>query len=180
MRAVWALLWLLVAGAAAADPYCRPDATEMASLPARLAGDWQGVLVQGVAVVAGQPRAMPSNPADLPAKVSAIAGGIMLADAQKPAAWDLMAATGDADFALPGETPLRAEEMLAPLVTEAGADCPALDLPQFLGALPEAQGMAGSIHLYALSDRTMLMVFLFNEAGEPRKNGVRAVLRYRR
>ncbi len=178
MRGLWPLIWLALAGTAGAEPFCKPNAEEMAALPADLAGDWQGAMTQGILVLTGKPQVMPANPAALSAKVIATEGGISLADAAQPVPYDLQAAAGDVNFALPGETPLGTKEFLAPFLAEAGIDCAALDLPQFQGVAPEAQGMTGITKAYPLSEKEMIVVFLFSDRVEPKANGVRVVLRY--
>lgn len=180
MRGYGLLVWLALAGAAQAEPFCKPNAKELAALPADLAGDWQGAMSQGILVLMGKPSVMPSNPDALPARVIATAGGISLADPAKPAAYELQVAAGDMNFALPGETPLGTQEFLAPFLADAGIVCDALDLPQFQGTAPQAQGMSGITKAYPLSRTEMLMVFLFSDAGEPKENGVRVVMRYTR
>ena len=122
-----------MAGAAVADPYCRPDAAEMAALPAALAGDWQSTLLQSMMVVDGQPSGMAPSDTIMPVTIAGEAGGISLLDAAMGQAFGLKAVLGDAEFALPGETPLGAAELLGPLLDEAGVTCGAVDLPQFRG-----------------------------------------------
>ncbi len=112
-RGIAALLsWVWLAGAAVADPYCRPNAAEKA--------------------------------------------------------------------ALPGESSLDAQEFLGPVLARAGILSDAVDLPQFQGVVPAMAGMVSRLRIYALSDKQMLMVMLLDEAAEPRRNGMRALLSYQR
>jgi hypothetical protein len=152
----------------------------MAALPAALAGEWQSALVQAIVVVDGKPKAMPLSDKLTAEQVAVAAGGISIRDATMRQAFVLEAISGNAEFALPGESPLGAEEFLGPVLTEAGVRCAAVDLPQFQGAAPAGLGMATTFRIFAVSDRQMLMVMLVAEAAEPGLNGMRAVLRYSR
>ena len=181
MRGLWIAVWAGLAGMAAADPYCKPSATELAALPGLLAGDWQGEIVQGVAVQGGRPSLLPSGGVPLPATLTVAGQSIRFADAATPAPVLLTAASGAVDFALPGESQLGVEELLGPLLQEAG--CAAGDLPQFEGAAAMAAGMAVRFRAYLLAADQMLMVMQVGQFGpmaKPSGTGVRVVLRYGR
>ena len=181
MRGLWIAVWVGLAGVAAADPYCKPDATELAALPGLLAGDWQGEIVQGVAVQGGRPSLLPSGGAPSPATLAVAGQAISFADATTPAPVLLDATTAVVDFALPGESPLAPDELLWPLLAEQG--CAVADLPQFQGAAPMSAGMAVRFRAYLLAVDQMLMVMQVGQFGpvaKPSGTGVRVVLRYGR
>ena len=66
------------------------------------------------------------------------------------------------------------------MLAGAGILSDAVDLPQFRGVVPATAGMVSRLRIYALSDKQMLMVMLVDEAAEPRRNGMRALLSYQR
>lgn len=178
---VLALALMFVAGTAVAEPFCKPDAAELAALPAAVAGDWQGALLQGVAVQDGKPRLLPEGGAPTPAKVTAAGAGLRYSDATAPEGIDLAASSAVENYALPGESPLLAEELLTPVMAAGG--CSLADLPQFLGATPLAGGVSARFHAYVISGSEMLMVMQVGQVGPLAKPGnlaVRAVLRYTR
>ena len=188
MRGLWIAVWLSLsglglAGAAVADPYCKPDAAELAALPGLLAGDWQGAVVQGVAVQGGKPGILPTGGPATPAVLTAAGAGaaISFADATTPAPVVLDAAAGAVDFALPGESPLGGDELLGPLLVEnRGA---VGDLAQFAGALALAQGMVARFHAYVVAQDQLLMVMQVGRVGpvaQPDGTAVRVVVRYQR
>lgn len=186
MRGLWSAIWLGLAamgcaGKAVADPYCKPDAAELAALPALLAGDWQGEIVQGVAVQGGRPSVLPTDGKPTPAVLAVAGQAISFSDATTPAPVLLEAAMAEVDFALPGESPLEPAELLGPLLPEAG--CALGDLPQFRGAVSMAQGMAVQFRAYVISGSEVLMVMQVGQIGpvaQPSGTAVRVVLRYGR
>lgn len=184
MRGVWVAVWLAGAGAAVADPFCAPGVAELATLPGLVAGTWQGVIAQGVVVQAGKPSALPQGSADT-AVFSAVPGGISFSDATTADGIVLMpgAAGPVPDFALPGESPMAADELLGPLLAEAGIACAPNDLPRFQGGQPMPGGMAATFQAYLLSQHQMLMVMQVGQAGpvvDQKADGVRVVLSYTR
>jgi len=131
-----------------------------------------------MAVVQGQPQAMPLSDAAMTSRIEVGPGGIRVVDATMPEAPVLVATSEAAEFALPGESPLGAGEFLGSLL--GGVACAAVDLPQFEGQMPPVQGMGTSLRAFVLSEREMLLVMMVRQVAEPAQNGVRAVLRYRR
>lgn len=181
MRGLWIGIWLGLAGVAVADPYCKPDAAELAALPGLLAGEWQGEIVQGVAVQGGRPRVLPTDGKPSPAVLAAAGQAISFSDATTPAPVLLNVTTSAMDFALPGESPLDAAELLGPLLPESG--CALVDLPQFHGAVSMAQGMAVQFRAYVVARDQLLMVMQVGQVGPVAKasgTAVRVVLRYGR
>ena len=181
MRGLWVAVWLGLAGVAAADPYCKPDAAELTALPGVLAGNWQGTVMQGVAVQAGKPSLLPTEGQATPAVLTATGAAISFADATTPAPVVLTAATGAVDFALPGESPLGGDELLGPLLAENR--CAVGDLAQFAGALALAQGMVARFHAYVVAQDQLLMVMQVGRVGpvaQPDGTAVRVVVRYQR
>lgn len=183
MRSLWIAVWLGWAGMAAADPFCKPDAAELAALPANLAGDWQRAIVAGAAVVAGVPRQLPSDAGTTAATLVDEGAGIGLPDPSLPeSAHFLPDAQPPADFALPGESSLAAAELLAPLMAESAIGCPVEDLPKFQAYLPAGQGLSMQLRLFVLSVDQVLLVTYVSQLGPVARPGtaVRVVLRYRR
>ncbi|MES2434660.1 MAG: hypothetical protein V4586_12635 [Pseudomonadota bacterium] len=181
MRGLWIAVWLGCAGLAAADPYCKPTAAELAALPGLLAGDWQGQIMQGVAVQGGKPSLLPEGGQPTPAILAAAGGAISFSDATTPTPVLLDASTAATDFALPGESPLAPDELLGPLLAENG--CAVGDLPQFAGSAAMAQGMAVRFRAYVVAQDQLLMVMQVDQFGpvaKPSGTGVRVVVRYGR
>ena len=181
MRGLWFGTWLGFAGTALADPYCKPDAAELTALPELLAGEWQGEIVQGVAVQDGKPSVLPTDGKSTPAVLAVVGRAISFSDATTTAPVLLDIATKAVDFALPGESPLDAEELLGPLLPETG--CALVDLPQFRGAVSMAQGMAVQFRAYVVARDQLLIVMQVAQVGpvaRPTGSAVRVVLRYGR
>jgi hypothetical protein len=181
MRGLWAAL-VLIAGTAAADPYCKPDAAALAALPGMLAGDWQGALLQGVVVQGGLPSLMPVEGAAVThASLAVGAAGVIYSDSTVPSGIDLPANATSDDFALPGESALSAEELLAPMMGES--HCALVDMAQYQGATLPKDGITWRFHVFVVSDSEWLMVVHMDEGGllvKPNAMAVRAVLRYAR
>ncbi|WP_156317420.1 hypothetical protein [Cypionkella psychrotolerans] len=181
MRGLWIAVWLGLAGVAVADPFCKPSAAELVALPGLLVGDWQGEIVQGVAVQGGKPSLLPEGGQPTPATLAVAGAAISFADATTPQPVLLSATAATEDFALPGESPLGAEELLGPLMLEGG--CAVGDLPQFEGAAAMAAGMAVRFSAFVLGKSQLLMVMQVGQVGpvaKPSGAGVRVVLRYSR
>ncbi len=181
MRGLWIAIWLGLAGMAVADPFCKPDAAELVALPGMLAGDWQGEILQGVAVQGGKPRVLPTDAKPTPATLAVAGQAISFSDATTPAPVLLDVTTSAVDFALPGESPLDAAELLGPILPESA--CALSDLPQFHGAVSMAQGMAVQFRAYMVARDQVLMVMQVGQVGpvaKPSGTAVRVVLRYSR
>lgn len=174
--------FLLLAGTAAADPYCKPDAVELAALPGVLAGDWQGALLQGVVVQNGLPSLMPVDGAAVThASLAVGTAGLIYSDSTVPGGIDLPANATSDDFALPGESDLSADELLAPMMGDS--HCALADMAQFQGTTLPKDGITWRFHAFVVSDAEWLMVMHMAEAGpvaKPNAMAVRAVLRYAR
>lgn len=183
MRGLWVAVWLGCAGLAAADPMCKPDAAERAALPGLLAGDWQRSVVAGAAVIGGVPRQMPADTASTAARLTAEGASIGLPDPSLPETAHLQADLGgDQDYALPGESPLLAQELLAPLLAEAGVVCDAADLPQFQAQIAAGQGLGMRLRLFVLGKDQLVLVTYVAQLGPVARPGtaVRVVMRYAR
>jgi hypothetical protein len=129
----------------------------------------------------GKPRLLPEGAAPTPARLAAVAGGLRYSDATAPDGIDLAAGAVAENFALPGESPLLAEELLRPQI--AAEACDLKDIPQFQGAMPMANAVTARFHAYVVSGDDMLMVMQVGQLGplaKPSDTAVRAVLRFRR
>lgn len=163
------------------DPYCRLDVAAEAALPAQLAGEWQGAVVQAIAVQAGQPSVLPVDGAQRPAQFAASAEGLVFSDATTPSPITLLPVTGsDWDFALPGESPLAAAELLDPLLQAAAVACPVGSLPQYRGTVAMDAARKVTFHAFVLNAQHLLLVMQVGSSGAPRAEGVRAVLNFSR
>lgn len=180
MRGLWIAVWLGLSGAAVADPYCKPDAAELAALPGLLAGDWQRSMVSGTAVVGGVPQQMPQDGSSTPATLLAEGGGLGMPDPSLAESAHFIPDSGPSvDFALPGESPLMAAELLAPLLAEAGIACDAADLPQFQARLAAGQGLGMRLQLFVLRQDRLVLVTSVAQLGPVARPGtaVRVMMR---
>ena len=152
-----------------------------AALPAQLAGEWQGTAVQAIAVQAGKPSVVPVDGARRPAQFATSADGLLFSDATTPSPIPLLPVSGaDWDFALPGESPLAAAELLDPLLQAAAEDCPVGNLPQYRGTMAMDASRKVTFHAFVLSAQHLLLVMHVGSTGAPRAEGVRAVLEFSR
>ena len=183
MRVLWIAVWCACAGVAVAEPYCKPDAAELAALPGQMAGDWQRAVVAGAAVLGGVPRQMPADAMAMPAALTAEGAGIGLPDPSLPETAHLLpGADADQDYALPGESPLLAQELLEPMLAEAGVACAAVDLPQFQAQIAAGQGLGMRLRLYVLGPDKAVLVTYVAQLGPVARPGtaVRVLMRYTR
>lgn len=181
MRRLW-VAFVLMAGAASADPFCKPNAAELATVPGLLAGEWQGALLQGVVVQGGLPSLLPTDGAAVThATLGVGAAGLIYSDSTVPAGIELPENAAIDDFALPGETALMADELLGPMIGET--NCALSEMAQFQGATLPKDGVMWRFHAFVLSDAEWLMVMHLDEGGplvKPNAMAARAVLRYTR
>ncbi|OYU38989.1 MAG: hypothetical protein CFE33_11100 [Pseudorhodobacter sp. PARRP1] len=185
MRGLWIAVWLGFGGMAAADPYCKPNAAELAALPGMLAGDWQGQIMQGVAVQAGVPHVLPASAAPQQASFLLSTEGLVFSDRMLAQAIVMGQATSKImpHFELPGESVLGPEELLGDALRSANVDCLAQDLPQFVGQAAMPNGLTATFHSYALSADLMLLVMQVGQLGPVAKadgDGARVLMRYTR
>ena len=170
-----------VGHAAGAEGYCRLDMAAAAALPADLTGEWQGAVEQAIAVQAGKPSVLPVDGAQRPAQFAASAEGLVFSDATTPSPITLLPVTGsDWDFALPGESPLAAAELLDPLLQAAAVACPVGSLPQYRGTVAMDAARKVTFHAFVLNAQHLLLVMQVGSSGAPRAEGVRAVLNFSR
>lgn len=173
------LMWAGAVQASAEVAFCRLDAGAAAALPATLSGEWQGTVVQAIAVQAGKPSALPTDGAQRPAQFAASAAGLVFSDATTQSPITLSPVTGaDWDFALPGESHLAAAELLEPLLQ--AADCPVGSLPQYRGTVAMDAARKVTFHAFVLNAQHLLLVMQVGSTGAPRAEGVRAVLDFSR
>ena len=176
-----AIGFALMAQAAFAEGYCRLDVAAAAALPADLTGEWQGAVEQAIAVQAGKPSVLPVDGAQRPAQFAASAEGLVFSDATTPSPITLLPVTGsDWDFALPGESPLAAAELLDPLLQAAAVACPVGSLPQYRGTVAMDAARKVTFHAFVLNAQHLLLVMQVGSSGAPRAEGVRAVLDFSR
>lgn len=176
-----AIGFALMAQAAFAEGYCRLDVAAEAALPVQLAGTWQGAVAQAIAVQAGKPSVLPVDGAQRPAQFAASAEGLVFSDATTPSPITLLPVTGsDWDFALPGESPLAAAELLDPLLQAAAVACPVGSLPQYRGTVAMDAARKVTFHAFVLNAQHLLLVMQVGSSGAPRAEGVRAVLNFSR
>jgi hypothetical protein len=148
-----------------------------------MAGDWQRSVVAGAAVLGGVPRQMPADARGTPASLTAEGAGVGLPDPSLPEAAHLLpSAAADQDYALPGESPLLAQELLAPLLAEAGVTCAAADLPQFQAQIAAGRGLGMRLRLFVLGKDQLVLVTYVAQLGPVARPGtaVRVVMRYAR
>ena len=176
-----AIGFALMAQAAFAEGYCRLDVAAEAALPVQLAGTWQGAVAQAIAVQAGKPSVLPVDGAQRPAQFAASAEGLVFSGATTPSPITLLPVTGsDWDFALPGESPLAAAELLDPLLQAAAVACPVGRLPQYRGTVAMDAARKVTFHAFVLNAQHLLLVMQVGSSGAPRAEGVRAVLNFSR
>ena len=176
-----ALGFACLGGAARADDVCRLDVAAEAALPALLAGTWQGGVAQAIAVQAGKPSALPLDRAQRPAQIAASANGLVFSDATTQSPISMAPVTGsDWNFALPGESPLSAAELLDPLLKAAAVVCPVGELPQFRGEVAMDAARKVTFHAFVLGTQHVVLVMQVGSTGAPRAEGVRAVLEFSR
>lgn len=153
-----------VTAAHAAD-YCGVTMDQRNSAPAGLAGAWAGKVRSGMMVGPdGKPQAMTADEEDgLEIMIKADGTGLSMEEAYDffPAV-ALTAFTvevmSEPDFALPGESPLGAAELLAPEVLTAGLSCNAKDLPQFVADVPMDDAASATFRLFALTPDQLVLV----------------------
>lgn len=174
-------LFSLFGPPAYAQGVCALSPGDQAALPEGLSGAWQGAVVQAIAVQAGKPSALPLDRAQRPAQFSASGEGLVFSDATTQSPIDLAPVTGsDWNFALPGESPLSAAELLDPLLQEAAVDCPVGALPQYRGEVAMDAARKVTFHAFVLGTQRVVLVMQVGSTGAPRAEGVRAVLDFSR
>ena len=177
MRLHLILPLLILPTAALPDDYCLQKGAEHPAYAADLATDWQGNVVQFLTVTAGKPQLGPGDDSRKPASFTAEGENLLFSDATTKAAVTLTPSNGAKwDFALPGEAPLAAEELLSPMLATANIACPVEFLPQFFGTTQIDASATVEFHAYVLTPHHMMMVIQFHPADQAAANGLRAVI----
>lgn len=160
----WALGFVMLSSPALAEDYCGLTNDQRAALPQALAGTWAARLRGAIMVgTDGKPQALPEDADTREAILAADGAGLALAEDDIFPAVTLAPAVIDdhaePDFALPGESPLGAAELLAPEAAAARLTCDPKTLPQFVVEVPmEGTDANATLRLFALSSAQMVMV----------------------
>lgn len=169
---------LLTANMGMAADYCGVTMDQRNAAPAGLAGSWLGTARSAMMVGAdGKPLVAALDEAD-PLEITLKADGPGLSIEEANDFFPPMALKAftveplsEPDFALPGESPLGAAELLASEVKAAGLACNAKDLPQFVAEMPMDDASSATIRLFALTSDLMVLVI----TGEGQGQTARAV-----
>ena len=159
---------------------CGLSLAETRALAPELAGTWESKALQAIVVTDGKP-VMLTVDGPSPAGVFSLGGDdLVIENALGDAPMTLDPVLGGVqDFALPGESPLSAAELLAGLA--APAPCAPDQMPQFEGQ-SSAPGMgAVAMHLFVVSPTEMINVISIKggtDAVNP--TAFRAVVRFSR
>ena len=160
-----------------AEDYCLQKGVEHPAFAVDLATDWQGQVVQFLTVTDGKPQIGPRDDSRKTASFEAKGETLLFTDATKSSPVALAPANGAKwDFALPGEAPLKAEELLGPMLQSANITCPVEFLPQFFGTSRFGNTAMVEFHAYILTPHHMLMVIQLHPADQATANGLRAVI----
>ena len=160
-----------------AEDYCLQKGVEHPAFAVDLATDWQGQVVQFLTVTDGKPQTAPRHDSRKSASIEAKGETLLFTDATTQTPVALEPANGAKwDFALPGEAPLKAEELLGPMLQSANITCPVEFLPQFFGTSRFGNTAMVEFHAYILTPHHMLMVIQLHPADQATANGLRAVI----
>lgn len=166
------LLTGLLSGEAMAGDYCGLTGAPRLGVASDLAGTWQAVFRSGlVALADGKVQPLPADDAPQKAVFTSDGRSLTLAeDTLFPAVtlvpYTVVSLQTRPDFALPGESPLPASELLAPEVTALGLTCDPASLPQFLVKMPMDEGASATLWLFALTPDDLAMVVKGEGSGQ--------------
>lgn len=159
LRSCWLAVLLMSQPVMAAD-FCGVTPEEAIALPKALEGVWTGVLRGGILVNAGIPQALPADDEEImEISVKADGSGLAMAvtnDFFQPMRLDPV---HDApDFALPGESPLSAGELLADEAAAAKLGCDPATLPQFQTGMALEGGATSTLRVLALDAGRLVLI----------------------
>lgn len=154
---------LLTTPATPAD-YCGLTGAARTAVAEDLAGSWQAVFRSGlIEMEDGKVQPLPAQEEPETAIFTSDGRSLTLAeDTLFPAVtlmpYSVVSLQTRPDFALPGESPLMAAELLAPEVEATGLPCDPASLPQFLAKVPMDGGASATLWVFALSKDRMALV----------------------
>ena len=181
MRMPLILVLALTPTFALAEDYCLRNGAEHPALAVDLATDWQGEVVQFLTVTDGKPQIIPRDNTRKTASFTAKGQTLNFTDATTHSPVALEPANGSKwDFALPGEAPLKAEELLGPMLVSASITCPIEFLPQYFGTSRFGTSALVEFHAYVLTRHHILMVIQLHPTEQATANGLRAVIDFTR
>jgi hypothetical protein len=144
--------------------YCGLTGDPRLKLATDLTGTWQAVLRGGMVVLEdGKVQPLPAQDDPEEAVFTSDGRSLTLAeDTFFPAVtlvpFTVVSVQTKPDFALPGESPLPAAELLAPEATASGLTCDPETLPQFLAKVPMDDGASATLWVFALTPEALVLV----------------------